>query len=398
MKRKVRILLNWDISRQDLLQPFIDIQDEIEFIVIWKGKRDDKPPKHPFEEIFFDDYRTPYAILRKIKPDKILFFGIDSYPQIALNLAARNLNIPTFTMHHGIYSGNVLEINQRKEELGIRKKGKLMNSFSSLYFYISALRLKNIDQLFRYLTFPWIRHKRNIVVALEKHRFEGRLPTKFIQLSPHNAISTKRINHLQNDERLIYIGHPFFDQILNDFNKPASENSKSPEKYFLLIDFPNIESNIAFKILGAEGKQNLYKRLSSIAKSMGCRLKIKLHPYGYNSPHNYTEDNIDLVYETNIASLIFYAEKCFSFYSSLLVPVIFAKRYCYVFDVGLKMDMQDELVELDVVKRLRAESFVEEDIREPATASPENFRIFLARYLYLPDASATLRLKKILLN
>jgi hypothetical protein len=78
----------------------------------------------------------------------------------------------------------------------------------------------------------------------------------------------------------------------------------------------------------------LYQRLSALAKSKGCRLKIKLHPMGFDSPHNYQDDNIDLIREADVAPLIHNAQECFSFVSTLLIPIIYHRKYCYVFSLG----------------------------------------------------------------
>lgn len=396
MGDKKRVLLNWDTTRLDLLQPFIELKEDFEFIALWRGKAPGTAIAHPFKEIYYEDFQTPYEVLRKIKPDKVLFFNINSFPQIALNLAARNKGIPTYTMHHGIYSSDSLEINKRKEEVGLENKGSLWkNNFSSLWFYFSALRPKNINQLLQYLYFPVVRKKRNRVMAMKEMPFEGRMPTKLIQLSPHNATIDKQIHHLSTDERFIYIGHPFFDKILRQLSGTFTDHSN--DKFILLIDFANTENNIAFKTLTREGKHRFYKQLSSFARASGCRLKIKLHPAGFNSPHNYKDENIDLIYDADIVPLIMNAEKCFSFYSTLVIPIIYKKKFCYLFDTGMKIALQDELVELGVAKLLNAKSFDLSDLGVDSNVPEEGYRVFIERYLYFTDGKSTERLKNILI-
>lgn len=397
MGDKKRILLNWDITRPDLLEPFLEIKSDLEFIVLWRSKKAGSETNHPFEEIYYDDFKTPYEVLKKTRPDKVLFFNINSFPQVALNLAAKNIGIPTYTMHHGIYTSDGLEINRKKEEVGMEKNKKIWrNNFSTFWFYLSALRIKNINQVAKYLYFPVIRKKRNRVVAMEKMPFEARLPTKLIQLSPHNAIVDKQIHHLSTDDRFIYIGHPFFDKILGQLSSPTTFFFEK-DRYFLLIDFPNTDNSIAFKTLTRDGKHRFYQKLSASAKSFGCRLKIKLHPASFTSPNNYQDENIDLIYDADIAPLLLNAEKCFSFYSTLIIPIIFKKRFCYLFDMGMRIALQDELVELGVAKMLNAKDFDSADLMNSIQTSEKGYQTFIERYLYFTDGSSTERLKNILI-
>jgi hypothetical protein len=398
--KKTKVLLNWDTARKDLLEPFISLKDIIEFIIIWGEDSGSNPVKHPFKQIYFDDFKTPYQLLKQIKPDKILFFNINSFPQIALNLAARNSRIPTYVMHHGIHHSDNLEINIQREKDGFTNKRKLLSSGSSFLFYFSALRIKNTDQLFKYFYFAWLRQRRNILVAMKKCVFDARLPDYYINLSPHNAVIAKIIDHISTDDKFIYIGHPFFDNILNKLNDLKERQGNVHDKYFLLIDFPNLNHLLYSKIMTPEKKLAFYQRLSALAKSMGCRLKIKLHPFGFDSSYNYKDENIDLVYEADMACLIHGAQECFSFFSTLLIPIIYHRKYCYVFHIGADLQFQKELIELGVARNLDTDNFGREDIPDhpEREISPSAYQTFVERYLYYTDGHATERLKNILLN
>ncbi|MCZ2459942.1 MAG: hypothetical protein LC128_09990 [Chitinophagales bacterium] len=396
MMRK-NILLNWDSSRADMLEPFVKLKDDFNFSVIWFKSKQKHKKTHPFPEYYFGDYKTPYRLLKELKPEVIVSFGIHSFPQIALNTAAKNKGIPTFTMHHGVFSSNIVAITKMRQDMGIVKKRKPLSSLSSFYFYFSALRWANRKDLFSYLRFPFLLNRYGAVEALKKCVFRARLPDHYIQLSPHNSVFYKELDHLNCDEKFFFIGHPWFD---NFFSLPQdySPNLKNEPPYWLLIDFPNIETNIGFKKIGFGRKKNFYIRLSAFAKKNGCRLKIKLHPSGFDSPYNYKDENIDLIKETDIVSLIQKADKCLGFYSTLLFPIVYLKKHCIVFDLGIDIANQQELVDLGVVTKLDLDSFTEEQLFPPVNtkkyekASAE----FIRRYLYYTDGKATERLKKIL--
>jgi hypothetical protein len=394
--RKKNILLNWESSRADLMEPFIALKDDFNFSVIWYKEAPDHPKKHPFEEYYFGDFKTPYQLLRKVQPDIIIFFGVHSFPQIALNAAARNKGVTTYTMHHGVFSSNLSAITQMRRDMGIVKKKKKFNSLASFYFYFSALKGRNWKEFSRYIAFPYLHYKYGSVEALKKSVFPARLPSKFIQLSPHNAIVYKEMNHLNNDDPFIYIGHPWFDKFLQEVRVEKPLENQSP--YWLLIDFPNIEQNIGFKKVGAAVKTEFYKTLSACAKADGCRLKVKLHPAGYNSTYNYQDENMDLLKETDILQQVRGAARCFSFYSTLLIPIIYIKHHCIVFDMGLDIGLQRELIELGVVTSLNISGFTCQQLTAPVNANQNEaaYKEFIQRYLYKTDGQATSRLKEIL--
>lgn len=391
--RKPKVLLYWDANRKDLLEPFLKLKDEIDFVILWG----DQPGKDlPFPQIYIRNYRTPYQLLNEVRPDKILFFNINSYPQIAVSLAASNRKIPRYHMHHGIHHADNLEINLQKEKEGMHVRKRLISNFSSLFFYFSALRLRNLDQVFPMIRFGWVRKKRDRTVAISKSKFKARLPDWYINLSPHNAIITRRLDGLNSDDRFIYIGHPFFDEILTSLNNLKAGSKGKDGKYFLLIDFPNKEDILEFKLMTADGKWAFYRKLSQMAASVGCRLKIKLHPFS-KGEFDYKDDNTDLIREGNVADLIHHAEECFSFFSTLIIPIIYHKGYCYLFSLGKDRNLQKELEELGLAISLNTASFSSKDLVESErVVNDDSYTTFVQRYLYYADGKSTWRLKNIL--
>lgn len=396
MKLKPKILLNWDTSRKDLWEPFLKLKDDFEFIVIWGEK--ESHPFHPFAQIAWKDYATPYSLLDDVRPDKIVFFNINSFTQVGLNLAARNKGICTYVMHHAIYHSDMVERYRQIEKEGMSAPTKSGVNFRTMWFYLSALRIRNWRQVPNYLRFMWVRRRRERLLALKNCIFEGRLPTKYINLSPHNARLNMRVDGHKTDERFIFIGHPFYDSVLTDLNRLKSQGVSSDGAYFLLIDFPNKEQYAVFKRMGADRKIALYKRLSQIGKQCGCKLKIKLHPSEYDSSPLYEDDNIELIRETDTTLLIYQASKVFSFFSSLIVPVVYCKGRCYIFYTGDDRKFQDELVELGVGVKLDAFEFDLDDINR-ANNVEENgkgYEEFTRRYLFFADGKSTDRLRDVL--
>ena len=121
---------------------------------------------------------------------------------------------------------------------------------------------------------------------------------------------------------------------------------------------------------------------------------------GFDSPHNYEDDNIDLIREADMAPLIHNARECFSFVSTLLIPIIYHRKYCYIFSLGNESEFQKELVGLGVVRLLDTNCFEKNEIfiEQEKEISASSYETFVGRYLYYADGHATKRLQNILLS
>src|SRR5690606_293023 len=101
---------------------------------------------------------------------------------------------------------------------------------------------------------------------------------------------------------------------------------------------------------------------------------------------------------TDILQQVNMAKRCFSFYSTLLIPIIYIKHHCIVFDLGLDIGLQKELIELGVVTKLDVVNFTYEQLTSEHSDrySDESYKEFVLRYINYNDGKATNRLKRIL--
>ena len=102
----MRILLIVQPERFDFYN-YLNAIPNAEWFLLWYEKPGemaipaDKLPIS-FEQIFcWTQFSTPNDLLKKIKPDRIVFFEIIDLRQIALIVSARHKNIPTFYLEHG---------------------------------------------------------------------------------------------------------------------------------------------------------------------------------------------------------------------------------------------------------------------------------------------------------
>ena len=80
---KKKILLNWDYVRKDHLEPFYQMMSDCEFVFIHKKSKPSNEIDIPFQVIYWSDFKSPYDLLEIIKPDKVVFSGLESFYEIS---------------------------------------------------------------------------------------------------------------------------------------------------------------------------------------------------------------------------------------------------------------------------------------------------------------------------
>ena len=389
------ILLNWSPERKALLDPFIELNKKhVVFVIVWFKNKPSYNIQCDIKQVYFSDFNSPYHLLSTINPDKILFFNIESYYQISLNLAAKNLGIKTFMMHHGLYQQNGMEIASIKLKIIKENIKKSRMDFKTILFYVFSLRLKNITTFYNYITFAIKRRKNSSYLFFKSHNYEFLKPDIFIQLSEHNATITKKIYNLSSNERFRFIGHPFNDEFF-----PKLSNFEKNDKYFLLIDSHNTKNVFLINGYTYEDKINFYKKLGYYANKNGAKLKIKLHPASYDNIENPLPKTIEFIRDSKIDALISGALGCFAFYSTLIIPIIYHSNCCVV-KTKIRYSIQEELMNLNLITSINFFGFEENDIYflKSEKKSKKSISVFIKRYVYLPDGKSTERLGQILKN
>src|SRR5690606_6600082 len=69
------------------------------------------------KNIFWKDYYNAFDLLNKIRPNKVVFFFIESYNHVALNVACKELGIPTYHLEHGIRNYEFVKIKSENKTL-----------------------------------------------------------------------------------------------------------------------------------------------------------------------------------------------------------------------------------------------------------------------------------------
>ncbi len=326
-----RILLNWYYHRPDLTEYLLKLSDEFELVFIFKHER---PCEREWKQwsgknisvVYWGDYKTPYQLLKKVKPDIVVFYDIEAFNQVALNVAARNKKIPTYVLQHGVRGDyEVAEALTYSEKESINFSD---TSTWSIKFFLAAFRFKNILDILSIGKFIINRKRFELTVALAKSKAEWRNADYYIELSKANTGYHKMRDGIP-DDRFIIIGNPQFDIYFEQLNAPSKQET---EPYALLIDAPFCEAVFLRKERMAIAEKNDYLKninLWCIAKKL--RLFIKLHPLTYNVDYLLKDNNITYYKGAELGTLIKGSTVVFFVHFSSLTPlIILYKPFIYL--------------------------------------------------------------------
>lgn len=300
-----------------MLEPFVENSNEVDYYHLYfYSKEERKVQLSPFPALFWYDFSSPFQLLKKIKPDKVILANGVSLYEVSLIIACNLLHIPVYCLQHGIMApGFFKEIEDEKVERNI---DKLKYYFKVSQFYLSTLRrvpLKTVPALLRFYRDAFTK---GLFYACHHNHFSLRYPTGYICFTLHNAkyfLERDRVDA----SKILSIGVPCFDH----FFQADGTTATGKGSYALLIDTVITEGGVP---VSEEYMSNYYRVFNSYCKMRGWKLAIKLHPWAYKYQHLLADENI--VYYRNmdkeaLASTIRDAQVVFSFFSTLLFPSLF---------------------------------------------------------------------------
>ena len=321
-KVRRRVLINWYYSRFDLTEYLLKFGEEIEIVFLFKQLEEAEPDyitqNKNVSVVYWGNYRSPYKLLKAVSPDIVVFADLESFNQIALNIAARNSGITTYVLQHGIRGE--FEINEALSTTDEKSSAIQLNStsFWSMRFLMNALRPKNISQLPSLLRFIYERKKNELTVALFKCQFELRRADFYIEFSEENAGYHRKRDGVP-DNRFIIVGNPLFDGFFDYLKKHSSNDSRE----CLLIDCPFLETVFySDHGIGVEEKRRYLEKLTAWTKVNGYQLKIKLHPLSYDSKELFQDESIEYLRNIDLKKQIAKSQFVFFLHFSSITPVI----------------------------------------------------------------------------
>lgn len=223
---------------------------------------------------YWENFISPFDLLKTIKPDVLVFFEIFDLYQTALIVLANSLRLPTFFLDHGLrvdQSGIDKYIAEAKTQNKSSKLTKLRNFetsvFKSYRFYYSAITKIDLIHLWQYIVYPFYSMLNSGEVAMHAFKFPEKQPSSFMIFCKNNFASIKYFYHCQSND-IHYSGVPFFDYMFSSSNKN--------EQYILFLDQPNYEAGILDWT--PDFHRSLATSLEDFAKEQNIVIHIKLHP------------------------------------------------------------------------------------------------------------------------
>jgi hypothetical protein len=278
MKKK-GLLVWFEMDRRlELLQPFIDMSDEIEFTHLFFRTREERTVQlSPFKIIYWFDYNTPYELIRKHKPDFIIG-ATEVLQTISLIVAAKEKNIPYYGLQHGFSTENFVSIVKKVTRESPFSPAQLKKHFKTSLFYFSSLRLKTLGRIFQYTRLFVLFYKKFPEEAIIDGQYKWVKPTCYLCFSEISSGHYKYLYKLEDSE-IKYIGIPSFDSLFKAFD--FAKRDVDGEKYYLLIDTSFIDYH---KPISDEQIWRCYDTLNEYCRQQGTKLYIKLHPRNYDNP------------------------------------------------------------------------------------------------------------------
>lgn len=387
----MNILLNWYYERQDLTKPLLELGGDVKVFFVFKHSKDDGR-KFDFpqniEVLYWGDFKSPYHLLKYVQPDIVVFYDIEAFNQIALNIAARNRGITTYVLQHGLRGG--YEIDDAINNAPLEKKINFSNtSRSTFLFFLRSLRPKNIAFFLSIIKFCISRKRNDLTVALFRNKFELRNADYYIEFSKANCLYHARRDGIPAD-RFIIIGNPAYDDFFLQLNTSIVPESK----YALLIDSPFCEANFVQTIRMSKSEKNDYiQKMNNYCKLMKIRLYIKLHPLTYNADYLIQDENICYFRDHTLVDLVKGARLVFLVHFASLVPIVI--HYKPFFFFNNKYVDHNEFMKSLPVNTYDLSNFNPEKLAEDNPNTPLDMKS-LQDYLYSADGKSTDRLKEIL--
>lgn len=381
-KQKPRILLNWWYDRTDLLRPFIRLQDQFEFIFIFYKKPSDKDQGIPFKLLYWDNYSSPYQLLKEVQPDKVVFMNIDDGTyQVALNIACKHTGVPTYILDHGMrtfvdHPGNPSQFEPSKVK--------------PLKFLFSSLRPGNLHYLPHMLKLISYKLYQRNQVWTDPYLIPLKRPSYYLLYTRSNARFFINRDKAPAD-RIKLTGDPSVDVF---FSTEVSKTHPDQGKYYLLLDQPLLKSKLNYLTL--DQRTEFLLKLRDFCVSQGKKLVIKLHPLDFGEQHLFPSDPENITFiermgQEELIGLIYGSAGLFGYYSNLLIPAMVDKK-THIFDTHGLAEVQ-KWREIGIARVLNYFTFQPSDIDfENFVLTPEAKEAYIDEFLYKTDGRSLERI------
>ena len=312
------ILIIGEYSRKDLLAPFELLKEKTNMFFLTYFSFEHLPNQNANEfgsVVFWNEFSSGFDLLTKLDIHKVIFYEYESYNNIALRAAAKQLEIICCHLDHGLKDYNILKgLSEKKIGKQLLFKVPFISYFNLFFvsrFYYNTYKKCNTELKKQLLIIYKTRSRYSILSTFKKINTPLLKLDLYLVFSPENFKFIKLLHHLpENFKDHKFIGLSQFDEAFKVKNK-SIKNSKK----LLLIDQPFYEQNLFGWT--KELKFNFLNNLKKVAQENGLEIIIKPHPH--NDISIYKKTLCEVV--RNVLFENYSYRYVVGFYSTLLLPI-----------------------------------------------------------------------------
>jgi hypothetical protein len=275
------------------------------------------------KEIFWKDYKDAVDLLEKLKPQKVLFYFIESLNHVALNVACKYLRIRTYHIEHGVRNYSYQNKNKKIDNktgkpllFDVFKKLKnSQNRIKNRRFFLNTIKKLPNEQAVFLRNYFKIRTSHSIWETFHRLNHPLRIADSYISFSPKIFEFHKIIDHLPEDYPVFFIGCPSFDY----FADLANLYQEGEDIVFIDQAFEQ------WQLFGWNQvtKELFLARLEKFSREHNRKLWIKKHPVSNDSVFESFNDNegVEMISDNETFKMAIQRSKIIlGFFSTLLMP------------------------------------------------------------------------------
>ncbi|WP_161890252.1 polysialyltransferase family glycosyltransferase [Pontibacter russatus] len=409
MENKPNILFVGDYNRRDYLDLLLKSKDGFNFFFLeFASKKEITNHYHKAygKCIFWKDYRDAFDLLEKIKPAKVLFLYIEAYNHVALNIACKNIGIPTFHLEHGLRADYLPHLSAGKNTVPAPSlQARLLNFLTILrefrprlktrLFLLNSIRRFPVADAKIMKEFIEVRSKYNFFGTAVRIKSQKRQPVYCISFSEKIFRTHQIYDILPDQQKVFYIGIPYFDRF-------AGVVPATPARAVLLIDQPLAEHGLLNWTKNQ--KKRFIHDLSRVCSRHRFKLYVKPHPRQDVSLWQQSHQAVELINDEQLLQLAPSIPFVLGFYSTLLMPfAAFPHTAVVTYEnhpIG-RIDVSKSFIEAGVAHPVYSMQDLEwalQHIEQLHQKQLPNKAKFTEEWMYKFDGKAGERLRDILLS
>ncbi|MCJ8165800.1 alpha-2,8-polysialyltransferase family protein [Pontibacter sp. E15-1] len=324
---KQTILFVGNYNRSDYIDLFSESKNDFNFYFLeYSSSREVRNTyfKSYGESVFWKDYHDAFELLEHLKPIKVLFLFIEAYNHVALNIACKLSQIPTFHLEHGLRADYLYNHAHGQQPLPVTLHGlpsKLLKTLTPVIqfrvklktrlFLLNSIECFPTEEAHFMKRFMAVRKRYNFLQTAALIKSSKRQADYYIAFSQNILNTHQRYDNLTASDKIFYIGIPYFDRF-------ASVRPAEQVRAVLLIDQPLSEHGLFGWT--KEKKLNFLQNLTEICSRYRYKLYIKSHPAQKNTSWMLNQTNVEPIDDGRLFALAPAIPVIIGFYSTLLMP------------------------------------------------------------------------------